>query len=334
MRSVIAVPGRSYRAAALVAALLVTLGCGTVETAQETSPPVVDVAPVIQRDTRQYMEWAATIDGYFTAEVRPHVEGALRRQAYGEGYFVKQGDVLFEIDRREFPEAHDQAGEQARTKIVSPIDGVVGAPRAKPGDLVNASTVLTTVSAVDWIKVFFYVRRQEYLSWTRRTDPAERRVSARPGTMAIFELILPDGAPYAYRGDLIRSHRPSDATTGTVIVTAAFPNPDRLLRPGQRGRVRGAVDVSERTLMVPHRAVFEQDGLAHVAVVGPDSAIDIRIVRTGERVGHLQVIEDGLAPADRVVVAGFENVEPGVVVRTRPAPTETVTLTEWVGGGD
>jgi membrane fusion protein (multidrug efflux system) len=86
--------------------------------------------------------------------------------------------------------------------------------------------------------------------------------------------------------------------------------------------------------MVPHRAVFEQDGLAHVAVVGPDSAIDIRVVRTGERVGHLQVIEDGLSPADRVVVDGFENAEQGVVVRTRPAPADPVAITEWVGGGD
>jgi membrane fusion protein (multidrug efflux system) len=287
----------------LVAALLTTSACGTVETAQGMPRPNLQAAPVIQRETRLYREWAATLDGYFTVEIRPQVEGQLVRRLYRGGSLVEAGEVLFEIGPGEAPAALDRAVAAGWTKVVSPIAGIAGSARARAGDLVDARTILTTVSTVDWIKVFFYASRQEYLGWTKRRDPSDRRPSTHPGDKALFELILADGTPYTYRGHLLPAGRDA-ATTGTIALTAVFPNPDHQLRPGQRGSLRAAVDVSDRRLLVPEGAVFEQDGLPRVAVIRPDSTVEVRAVQAGERVGALRVIEEGLIPGDRVVVGG------------------------------
>jgi len=301
--------------AALVAALLATSGCGTVVPAHDAPHAVVEVTHAIQRETVQYREWDGTLDGYISVEIRPRFEGLLVRQLFSKGAFVKKGDVLFEIDQgpiegAPYDTAPGQAdlglaSEDARSRIVSPIDGIASGARAKVGDLVGGHTVLTTVATVDWIKVFFYASRQEYSSWTRRRDPAERYASNQPGSEAVFELFLENGALYEHRGRLLRAGRKPDRGTGTVALTAVFPNPRHLLRPGQSGRLRGVVDVSERTLLVPSQAVFDLQGLLHVAVVEPDNTVAFRAVQTGERVGTLRLIEEGLRPGDRVVVEGL-----------------------------
>ena len=123
----------------------------------------------------------------------------------------------------------------------------------------------------------------------------------------------------------------AELVTGTITVAAVFPNPDHLLRPGQYGRVRAAVDVSRRALLVPQGAVFERQGLSRVAVVGPDSRVEIRAVRTGDRVGVLWVIEDGLAPGERVIVKGLQDVKAGSVVLPRPVKAESDVPAEQDG---
>jgi multidrug efflux pump subunit AcrA (membrane-fusion protein) len=294
-----------------VLASLLASACGTVETAREIAPAGLQTAPVIQRETRVYREWVGTLDGYFTAEIRPQVEGRLLGRIYREGSFVKRGDVLFEIGPPEVPPDLGRAIGAARTKVVAPIDGIAGVSRVRDGDRVDARSILTTVSTVEWIKVFFYADRREYRGWTKRRDHAGRHPAAHPHDRALFEMILPNGTLYAHRGHLLPAGRGADATDGTIALTAVFPNPSRLLRPGRIARLRAAVDVSERTLLVPERAVFRQQGRPHVAVVGPDSTVGLRAVQAGERVGALRLIERGLGPGDRVIVDGLDRDRTG-----------------------
>ncbi|MGE5344651.1 MAG: efflux RND transporter periplasmic adaptor subunit [Acidithiobacillales bacterium] len=78
-------------------------------------PPVVEVAPVVQKDVPVYAEWIGTLDGFVNAEIRPQVGGYLLRRDYKEGSFVRKGDLLFEIDPRQFQATFDQArGNVAR----------------------------------------------------------------------------------------------------------------------------------------------------------------------------------------------------------------------------
>jgi RND family efflux transporter MFP subunit len=72
-------------------------------------PPEVQVADVIQQDVPIYSEWVGTLDGFVNAEIRPKIEGYLQKQLYRDGAFVRQGDVLFEIDPRQYQAALDQA---------------------------------------------------------------------------------------------------------------------------------------------------------------------------------------------------------------------------------
>ena len=92
----------------LLLAGLVCLSCGK-KPAPPPAPPVVDVATVIQKDVPITKEWIGSLDGYVNADLRPQVTGYVLRQVYKEGSFVQKGDVLFEIDPRQFQAALDQA---------------------------------------------------------------------------------------------------------------------------------------------------------------------------------------------------------------------------------
>jgi RND family efflux transporter MFP subunit len=88
-----------------------------VSAARPGGPPDVEVAQVEQKDVPIYTEWIGTLDGFTNAEVKAQVRGYLMRQDYQEGAFVKQGQLLFEIDPRPFQAALDQAqGQLAQAK--------------------------------------------------------------------------------------------------------------------------------------------------------------------------------------------------------------------------
>src|SRR2546427_6495208 len=87
---------------------LVCLSCGKKQ-APPPPPPAVEVATVIQKDVPITKEWIGSLDGYVNADIRPQVMGYVLRQVYKEGSFVRRGEVLFEIDPRQFQAALDQA---------------------------------------------------------------------------------------------------------------------------------------------------------------------------------------------------------------------------------
>src|SRR5262245_66299072 len=84
-----------------------------------------------------------------------------------------------------------------------------------------------------------------------------------------------------------------NTTTVTLMCQFSFPNPERLLRPGQYGKARFVTDVKDNALLVPQLAVQEIQGLYSVMVVKPDSTVEQRMVKVGERVGNLWIIDSG-----------------------------------------
>jgi len=203
------------------------------------------------------------------------------------------------------------------TRITSPIDGIAGIAQAQVGDLVNATGgVLTTVSTVNPIKVYFTVSEQEYLAFAERfptqaeRDAANRRLE--------LELFLADGAAYQHKGRFFIADREVDPKTGAIRLAGRFANPGNTLRPGQYARVRAATSVLEGALLVPQRAVTQLQGNYQVAVVGGDNRVTIRTVKVGDRVGTQWVIEDGLKPGETVVAEGTQKVSQGAVVAPKP----------------
>jgi RND family efflux transporter MFP subunit len=389
---------------AVAAILLIAVThLGAKPTTKTPPPPVVEVAPVEQRDVPVYGEWIGTLTGQVNADVKAQVTGYLLEREYKEGSYVRKGQLLFEIDPRPFQAALDQAKGQlaqaqaqlvqneaqlataeatqlksqldvekygplaqadavskqdfddanqtnlankaqvqaanaaiaaakaqiqadqaavetasinlAFTRIVSPIDGIVGIAQAQVGDLVSTSSgPLTTVSTLDPIRDYFTVSEQEYLALQKRfTDTGKHQWK--------LQLILADGTTYPREGDFYFADRQVDQNTGAIQLAAVFPNPGNVLRPGQYGKIRAMIQTDQNALLIPQAAVNEQQGNYLVAVVDKDNHVSLRPVQVGEHTGTMCVIHEGLKPGDRVVVEGQQNLRPGMTVQTKPFKT-------------
>jgi membrane fusion protein (multidrug efflux system) len=206
------------------------------------------------------------------------------------------------------------------TRVTSPIDGLTGQTQVKPGNLVGRgeSTLLTTVSQLDPILFRVAATEADYLRIAKR-QTAEGGNAPRNTDI---QLTLADGSLYAHTGKVNFVERAVDATTGTLGVELAFPNPDRLLRPGQYGRARLLLDTNTGALLVPQRAVQELQSIYTVAVVDAGNKVAFRTVKVGQRVGSLWVIAEGLKPGERVVTEGLQRIQDGMTVVVKAAPPE------------
>ena len=202
------------------------------------------------------------------------------------------------------------------TKIVSLIDGIAGVAQAQIGDLVGPTTLLTTVSTLDPIKVYFPVSERGYLDYVKENPDAAKR-AAREKELAL-QLILADGSLYPYKGTFSFADRQVDVKTGTLRLEGLFPNPGNILRPGQFARVRAITTMKKGALLVPQRAVTEVQGSYQVAVVGNDNKVNIRSVKVGERVGSQWIVDQGLKPGERVVAEGTQRAKAGMTVNPKP----------------
>jgi membrane fusion protein (multidrug efflux system) len=210
------------------------------------------------------------------------------------------------------------------TRISAPIAGLIGMTQAKVGDYVGQfpnPLVLNTVSNVSSVQARFSITERDYLDLMRKFGPPHEGADRRLHHDNI-ELLLADGSVYPHKGSLDFANRQIDPSTGTLQLQATFPNPDAVLRPGQYARVRVIIDVRKGALLVPQRAVQELQGQQMVTIVGPDDQVATRTIQTGPRIGSLWVVESGLEPEDRVVLAGAQKIRPGAKVIPKEVPAE------------
>ena len=341
-------------------------------------PTPVFVTEVIEKDVPLYSTWVGTTVGFVNAQIRPQVQGFLVKQNYKDGDFVKAGQLLFQIDDRQYKAALDHAlgdlaqseavlkknqldvarvaplqargavskeelddavqatrGSEAQvkaakaavetarlnlewTKVESPIDGIAEIATVQVGDLVNTSTLLTTVSQVDPIKVTFPISEREYLWAAERVK--EHAETGRGKDEPDLEMILADGTVYKYPGRFYVTNRQVDVQTGTIQVQGTFPNPGNILRPGLYAKVRAATQIRRGALLVPQRAVQETQGQYQVAVVGPDDKVSLRKVKPGDQAGSLWILDEGVQRGERVVTEGLQKVKDGMEVKPQVAP--------------
>ena len=203
------------------------------------------------------------------------------------------------------------------TRITSPVDGLAGLALGQVGDLVSQSgPLLTTVSQINPIKVYFQVSEQSYLTYWRNYITAAG--SANTNTVFPLQLVLSDGSLYPVKGRVFFADRQINLTTGTLQIVGLFSNADYLLRPNQYGRVRAQTRVETNAIVIPQRAVDELQSAYRVAVVGPTNVVHFRLVNVGPQVGSSWIIESGLKGGERIVVEGIQKVKDGAVVNPRP----------------
>lgn len=204
------------------------------------------------------------------------------------------------------------------TEVRSLIDGVAGVAQTQIGNLVQTDTVLTTVSQVDPIRVYFPISEKEYLGLAMKSKGSQDALLNDP-TSPGLELILTNGATYAHKGRITFVDREVNADTGTIRLAAAFPNPGNVLRPGQFGRIRALTSRKADALLIPQRAVTEIQGKYQVAVVGDGNKVQLRNVVLGSAIGNRYVVDEGLTAGDRVVVEGLARAADGAPVTPKTA---------------
>jgi RND family efflux transporter MFP subunit len=217
------------------------------------------------------------------------------------------------------------------TKVRSLLDGIAGIATTQVGSLVTQSTVLTTVSQVQPIKVYFAISEQEYLALSKKAQQGGAADLLHSSSRVPIELTLSNGAVYPSKGYIVFVDRQVNSSTGTIRVAAAFPNPQNLLRPGQYGKVRAQTELQRGALVVPQRAVTELQGSYQVAVVSPDNKVHIQLVQVGPQIGPDWIITSGLQPGEQVVIEGNGKLVDGIPVHPHPAAPEQANTETGTG---
>ena len=203
--------------------------------------------------------------------------------------------------------------------ITAPLDGIAGVAQAQIGDLVGpggTASVLTQMSQVNPIKVNFSITEEEYLgaaALLKRLQQAKQQ-----DLHDVLQLTLADGTVFPKKGRFDFVNRQVNVATGTIQITALFPNDEDVLRPGLFARVTAPVEELKGALVVPQAATVELQGNYLVIVLGPDNVVQPTPVKLGPTKGEMQVIMGPVKAGDKVVVGGVEKMRPGMKVDPQP----------------
>lgn len=214
--------------------------------------------------------------------------------------------------------------------VRAPISGLIGAREVSVGDLVGKGTptLLATISVLDPIWFYCNVSEVQFLRAEAETRRTGRRLEDLP-----IQMVLSDGSMHPEEGRFAFIDRAVDPRTGTLRVRAAFPNGEKLLRPGMFGRIRVAYGVRTQAILVPERAVAELQGRHFVWVIGKDNTSTQRVVKVGDSVGGQWMILEGLQAGERIVVEGLQKVREGAVVQPKTAEEMAAMAAAMAGHG-
>ena len=291
-------------------------------------------------DSRPYKSKVVEAEGRL-AEARTRLANAAsdleRIRPLAEIDAVSEQDLDGAIAQFEAAEGALQAAEaqveQAKielsyTRITAPVDGSIGITMARVGEYVGQSpnpVVLNVVSQTDPIRVRFSINEREYLRFSREFAASMRDVDDINPDRRTLQLILADGLIHDHRGDVVSFDAAIDPKTGTLTLEADFPNPDRIVLPGQFARVRGVIDERKDAIAVPQKAVIETQGLFQLAVIAEDGTVELRRVEMGPRLDGEWIVESGLEAGERVAIEGLQRLRTGVKVvpkQASPAPDQ------------
>jgi membrane fusion protein, multidrug efflux system len=208
------------------------------------------------------------------------------------------------------------------TTVQAPVDGIVSLLSVDQGNLVAVNQQLATLTAVDPIIAQMSISEGTFLDLAKRAASAAGRPGAAApavppradGAALGFQLILPDGTVYQHPGAFRAINNAANPQSGTILVQATFPNPERLLRAGMYARVRIRTQDQPNTVLVPQTAVQELQGNRTVFVVGPDNSVALRTITDGGPYGPFFIVLNGVRAGERVIVQGIQKVRPGAKV--------------------
>ena len=255
---------------------------------------------------------------------RAHAEMTVARKNFSRGKKLRPKGTISEAEFEELKGKHDtgvalvDAAEAALesaelnlsyTKVYAPITGRIGRKTLSIGDLATPSDSLATLVQQDPIYVTFQVSEKTIVSTMEASREAGLNSRAMPKLVPF--LTLPNGSQYPHPGKLNFLDNRVDPATGTVTVRTEFPNTEGLLIPGQYVGISVRNENPRTAIVVPQRAVQEDQMGRFVLLVDEANIVHISRVNLGSRIKTEWVVESGLAVGDRVIVDGIQKVRVG-----------------------
>lgn len=327
-----------------LAAVVCIVSC-TSEKAEKEEISTYKVTSPLRLDTSFVKEYVSQIKSVRDIEIRAQEKGYLQNIYVDEGQYVHAGQVLFRIMPKVYEaellktEAEAKASEielqntqtladknivsknelamakakldQAKaevslaklhlsfTEIRAPFDGTIDRIPLKLGSLVDEGQLLTSLSDNSQMFAYFNVSEPEYLNY---------QTNARNSVNTKVKLMLANNEPLKYAGTVETVESEFNNETGNIAFRARFPNPDRLLRNGETGKVLMTVPV-KNTLIIPQKSTFEIQERKYVFVVDKNGIVKSRSITVINEMPDLYVIGNGLSDGDRILLEGVQKVK-------------------------
>ena len=215
------------------------------------------------------------------------------------------------------------------TRVTAPVSGRVSDRRVDPGNVVaggsSAGDVLTTIVSGGPIHFVFDGSEAVALKYMREGGSNQG---------APVRIRLQDEAQFSHTGRLDFSDNRIDTGSGVIRLRAVVPNADGFLRPGMFGRAQVAGADAYDALLVPDTAISTDQARRTVYVVAQDGSVTPKAVQLGPVVQGLRVIKSGLAPTDRIIIAGLQRAaQPGAKVTPQNGRIQPVQQQEQAAQG-
>ncbi len=199
------------------------------------------------------------------------------------------------------------------TTVRAPFSGRMSDRKVSIGDSVaDGQTILTRIVSIDPIRFEFEGAESFYLKNLRQDQRGERGSSRN--TANPVQIQLADENEYRWNGKMEFLDSAVDPNSGTIRAYAVVPNPTRFLTPGMFGRARLLGSGTYKAMLIPDEAIVTDQTRRLVYVVSKDNKATPRPVEVGAKVEGLRIVRDGLAPTDRVIIAGMGMLQPGMPV--------------------
>ena len=188
--------------------------------------------------------------------------------------------------------------------VKSPASGVVGTLPYKIGTLVNTSSVMTTVSNISSMEVYFSLTEKEAMTMTQ----------ASLGEMPSVQLRLADGTIYNHEGKVTKMSGVIDAGTGSVQIIALFPNPEKLLKSGGTGSI--VIPKSNSSaIVIPQGCVSEVQDKKFIYLLGEGNKVKYSEIKVDpQNDGKNYIVTEGLKVGDKYVTNGITKLSDGMEI--------------------
>ena len=195
----------------------------------------------------------------------------------------------------------------SNTLIRAPFAGRIDRIPLKVGSLLEEGSLLTSVSDLSAVNVYFDISEKEYLNIV--ADSANHKNNFRKRVI----LTLANGERYPHQGDAVFAESEFEQNTGSLSLKARFPNPGGLLKHGASGKISVPMETGD-LLAVHQKSVFEIQDRTYVYVLQDDNTVKMKAFKAGQRVGHFYTVLDGLSTTDKVVFEGSQSLRDGLKV--------------------